>query len=276
MSDESRISVPGDEPGLMELWRRVFGDTDGYFFDKLYEPGMAAVYVHDGTIVSAAYVIKLGELACDGRWTPCRLIYAWGTDPDLRGRGFGGEVLRKACERATTSGIAAVCPENSPLFGYYGSYGFNTYFHACRRQCTDVGSQLSGSVTRVTVRGYAALREELLHGRTHIDMDIKALEYQEHLCRRSGGGLYYVVSEGIRCCAAVELERDEANIRELVVPTGSQYNAAALVARAVRREKFSYRAPIRPGDEPAPFAMLSGSIPAGKPELAPWLGLVFD
>lgn len=276
MSEEIRLSVPGDEPALKALWRGVFGDTEEYidgFFEKLYTPGMATVCLADGSIVSAAYVLRLGELVTDGRWMPCRVIYAYGTDPDHRGRGFGGRVLRDACARAASGGAAAVCPAEPSLYGYYADFGFSTFFAACERRCTDVGSQLSGSVTRVTVRGYAALREELLHGRVHIDYDMAVLEYQDSLCRASGGGLYYLVSEGRRCCAAVELEDGEAKIRELIVPSGSQYNAAALAARAVRCERFTYRAPVRPGDESAPHAMLSG--PVERPELAPWFGFDF-
>ncbi len=279
MQDEVRLSVPGDEPGLMELWKRVFGDEDQViegFFEKIYAPGMASVYVRQGRIVSAAYVFRLGELVSDGRWTPCRCIYAYATDPEHRGRGYGRRVLEDACGRATTSGATVICPVSPSLFGTYARRGFGTYFSAVERHCTDVGSALSGSVSRVTVRGYAALREELLHGRVHIDFDIRALEYQEQLCRDSGGGLYYVVSEGVRCCAAVELNGEEALIRELIVPSGSQYNAAALVARAVRREKFTYRAPERQGDEAAPFAMLFGFSDPVRPTPAPWLGFSFE
>lgn len=279
MSDEVRLSIPGDEPGLMELWKSVFGDPEEYiqgFFDKLYDPGSAYLYVHEGRIVSAVYVIKLGDLIRDGRWTPCKVIYAYGTDPVYRGRGYGSQVLKAALDHAATAGVAAVCPAESSLYGYYADQGFQTFFAVSERHCTDVGSPLSGSVTRVTVRGYAALREELLYGRAHIDYDMRTLEYQEHLCSMSGGGLYYVVSDGIRCCAAVELWEGEARIKELIVPSGSQYNAAALVARAVRCDKFTYRAPVRPGDESTPFAMLSGPACEDKPELSPWFGFDFN
>lgn len=273
--EEWRLSVPGDEPALKKLWSRALGDAeesiDG-FFEKLYEPGMASVCALDGRVVSAAYVLRLGDLVLNGRWIPCRLLYACGTDPAYRGRGIEERVLRDTRERATASGAAVVCPAKPPLFGRYGDLGFTTFFFACERGCTDVGSPLDGTVNRVTVRGYAALREELLHGRPHIDFDIKVLEYQEYLCRRSGGGLYYAVIDGTRCCAAVELTEDQALIRELIVPTGSQYNAAALLSRAVRRERFTYSAPVRPGDGSVPFAMLSGPVPETGPDLAPWLG----
>lgn len=278
MSEELRKSVPGDEPRLKALWREVFGDTEEYidgFFEKLYTPGMAQVYLVDGEIVSAAYVLKLGEYVAEGSWTPCRVIYAYGTHPAYRGRGFGGRVLEAAVGEATRSGLGAVCPAEPSLFGFYEKYGFKPVFGATVRECTDVGLPLTGSAALVTVRGYAALREELLHGREHIDFDLRALEYQELLCKRSGGGLYYVVSDGVRCCAAVEVEGDRANIRELLVPSGSVYNAAALVSRAVGCPRFSYRTPPRQGDADTPFAMLHTDSVRSPSGLA-WFGFAFD
>lgn len=269
--EELRVSLPGDEPELRELWRRAGGPEApaDVFFDGLYEPGMASVALRQGRIVSAAYAVRLGDLVSDGRWTPCKLLFAPGPDPAaLPG---GREVLEHACRRAAT-GVTAVRAADPALCGLYGDLGFRPWFSCCERACTDVGSPLYGTVTRVTVRGYAALREELLYGRPHIDYDIRFLEYRERLLARSGGGFYYLVSDGIRCCAALELTEDQALIRELIVPTGSQYNAAVLASRALRRERFVYRAPVRPGDASAPFAMLLAPAAESKPDLPPWFG----
>ena len=276
--EELRKSVPGDEPGLKALWRDVFQDDqeriDG-FFEKLYTPGMAQVYLAEGRIVSAAYILKIGDFISEGNWTPCRVIHALGTHPSFRGRGFGGKVLASAVEEATRSGLGAVCPTEPSLFAWFEKFGFSPVFGAMTQDCADVEIPLHGSAAVVTVRGYAALREELLHGRAYIDVDMRALEYQELLCKRSGGGLFYLVSDGVRCCAAVEKAGERALIRELIVPSGSVYNAAALASRAVGCTHFTYRTPLRQGDTFAPFAMLhtdSLKTPSG---LA-WFGLGLD
>lgn len=278
MAEELRFSVPGDEEQLKELWKSAFGDTDEYidrFFDTLYAPGAAAVLELDGAIVSAAYVIRLGDLVRDGRWTPCRVIYAYGTHPDFRRCGYGGRVLKMAYEAAARTGFGVICPAESSLFAYYEGFGFSKCFAVCEQKCTDVGLPLTGSVSRVTVREYAALREELLHGRTHIDFDLKALAYQDAVSRASGGGLFHVATEGDRCCAAVEVYDDHAYIRELIAPSAGRYNAAALVARCVKCQGFTYRTPPRLGDESRPFAMLSS--PAAMCDVpAPWFGFAFD
>ncbi len=274
MNDETRFSLPGDEPELKTLWRDVFHHSDDVvdlFFEKLYAPGMAAVYIHDGAIVSAAYVLKLGEYMYGGRWTPCRLVYACGTRPEHRGRGFGGHVVDMAVKAATGSGLGVICPPEQSLFPYCEKHGFRPMFGVSVQNCTDVGLPLNGSAALVSVRGYAALREELLHGQSHIDLDLRVLEYRESLCRRTGGGFYYIVSDRVRGCAAAEIDGGTANIIELIVPSGSQYNAAALVARALRCERFAYRAPVRPGDEFVPFAMMVSESPVPSPGTA-WFG----
>ncbi len=272
--EELRTSRPGDEPALKALWKTAFGDADEVidgFFETLYAPGTASVCLLNGRPVSAAYLFRLGDLVCDGRWTPCKLLYAWGTDPAFRGRGFGKRVLENALERAAVSGVTALCPGSPAFFDRFRDRGFRTTFYAREERRDDDGRPLSGTVTRVTVRGYAALREELLHRRTHIDLDIRAVEYRDRLCRASGGGLFYVVADGARCCAAAELAGDEALIRELIVPAGREDDAAALVCRALRRKKYTFRAPAGETGAGAPSAMLSAPLPP-SPDPAPWLG----
>ncbi len=275
--EELRKTVPGDEPGLMQLWRGVFGDGRerlDAFFEKLYTPGMARAYLVDGEIVSAAYIVKLGDFMSEGAWTPCRIVHALGTHPAYRGRGYGGKVLACAVEEATRSGLGAVCLPEPSLRPWFEKHGFRPAFGAVIQDCADVELPLHGSAVLVTVRGYAALREELLHGREYIDVDLRALEYREQLCRRSGGGLYYLISDGVRCCAAVEREGERALIRELIVPSGSIYNAAALVSRAVGCSRFTYWTLPRPGDAAAPSALLhidSLKAPAGPAWFGPGL-----
>ncbi len=273
--EELRRSLPGDEAALKRLWSDVFRDDPEHidsFFEKLYAPGMAWVYLADGEIVSAAYILKIGDFISEGSWTPCRIVHALGTHPAFRGRGYGGKVLAAAVQEATRSGLGAVCPTEPSLFGWFEKFGFRPAFAAMVQDCSDVEIPLHGSAALVTVRGYAALREELLHGREYIDVELRALEVLERKYRRSGGGLYYLVSDGARCCAAVEKEGERALIRELIVPSGSVYNAAALASRAVGCTHFSYRTPLRQGDESAPFVLLHADSVKTPADNA-WFGL---
>ena len=280
MKDELRISLLGDEEELKELWRAVFEDDESSidaFFDRLYTPGMAVVFVHDERIVSAAYVLELGQFVSEGRLDTCRLVYAFGTRPEYRSMGYGGRVLRFASELAAKDGVAVLCPAERSLFAHYEKFGYRTHFNMSTQSGADIGVAVHGSVTRASLRGYAALREELLSGREHIDFDLKALAYQEHLCVSTGGGLFYVVSDGVRCAAAVEVHDGRAVFRELIVPSGTVYTAAMLVCRALKAREFTYRAPVRPGGEAQPFAMIQGEAPAHVPDTGlAWLGFAFD
>ena len=104
-----RFSRPGDEPGLRELWKRVFGDSDAFldlFFREIYVPGMAALVEEGGRIVSAAYCVPFGE---------ARYIYAVATAPEHRGRGYGKAVTLLAADGRD----AYLCPASKELRRWY-------------------------------------------------------------------------------------------------------------------------------------------------------------
>ena len=165
MNSDIRPSVPGDEDGLKALWKTVFGDEDGYinsFFELLYKPGMARVSTDGDRIVSAAHILSLGELTDGDSSLPCSVIYALATLPEYRGQGRGRRVLEDAVK--SSSGPTLIVPAEPSLFDYYKSSGFTAYFNAVELSGPDTGEDLEGSVTHATVRGYAALREELLRG----------------------------------------------------------------------------------------------------------------
>ncbi len=274
-SEEIRPSRVGDEAALKSLWKTVFCDEDEYidsFFELLYSPGMARVCVTDGKIVSAAYILRLGELVTGGDLRPCSEIYALGTLPECRRRGIGRRVLSAAMR--DIPGPTLVVPAEKELFDYYAPSGFAPYFKVSELTSADRDGDLEGSVTFATVRGYAALREELLHDTPHIDLGIPVLTFQERLCQMYGGGLCYVVSGRERCAAIVEKHENVAVIPELIVPSGNRRDAAELICRAFGVQSYSLRAPARPGEASRDFAMLS---PAPLSDASPaWFGPAFD
>lgn len=104
-----RPSRPGDEDALKALWRDVFGDSDEYigaFFRLVYAPGMASVIEDGGRIAAAAYAVPFGS---------AKYIYAVGTRPEYRGRGYG-----KAVTLAAAGGESAyLCPADATLRCWY-------------------------------------------------------------------------------------------------------------------------------------------------------------
>lgn len=275
MNSDIRPSVPGDEDGLKALWKTVFGDEDGYinsFFELLYKPGMARVSTDGDRIVSAAHILSLGELTDGDSSLPCSVIYALATLPEYRGQGRGRRVLEDAVK--SSSGPTLIVPAEPSLFDYYKSSGFTAYFNAVELSGPDTGEDLEGSVTHATVRGYAALREELLRGVPHIDLSLPAIAFQERLCGMYGGALCYVVCGHHRCAAAVEVHDGTAVIPELITPSGDRRAAAMLICRAMGVDRFTLRSPVRPGEPASPFAMISPPPPHDT-GLA-WFGPAFD
>ncbi|MGM9522236.1 MAG: GNAT family N-acetyltransferase [Oscillospiraceae bacterium] len=282
MNDDLRLSLLGDEPGLKHIWKTVFGDSEAdidAFFERLYTPGRALVCEAEGKLVSAAYVVPLGELAVpEGQRIPCSVVYALGTLPEYRAHGIGRRIAAKAAALSCASGVGVICPAEPWLFDFYADCaGFAECFNVYEASGSDAGTSLFGSVRRVVPDEYSALRRRLLSDRVYIDYNRDAMAYQEYLCTSSGGGLYSVTAAGVQCAAAVEVRGEKAVIKELIVPTGRVYDPAALICRALKLREFTYRTPIRPGEEGRPFAMIRNTPVSDTPDTGlSWFGFAFD
>lgn len=146
-----RLSLPGEEIVLRKLWTAVFGDDGEFldtFFRSFYRPGLAHVIEEDGTIVSAAYAVPFGDET---------YIYAVGTLPAYRGRGFGQAVTLSA---AGGHG-AYLCPAEEGLKAWYREA--MGAVPADRR----VLSALPRDARPIPAEEYARARESLLRGIPH-------------------------------------------------------------------------------------------------------------
>ena len=283
----TRPARPEDADQLRYLWKVSFGDSDEYidaFTRALTSPAMTVVYEELGSIVSAAYVVELGEFVHPhGERIPCRNVYAFSTLPDHRGWGIGSTVIRRAAALSQEEGGAGViCPASYSLFRYYRrAAGYRDYFYMNQFSGSASGLKLRGSAVRISPAAYSSLRRRLLEGRAHIDFSQKAMDFQAELCNKSGGGLFQVNVGGATCAAAAEIAGGELIIKELLCPQGSPLIPAALTARALGKEGFTCRTPVKPGEECLPFAMASG-IPEelddvdGSDSGLAWYGFAFD
>ena len=155
-----RKSRAGDEQALRGLWEAVYGPEKAFtdrFFREVYRPGSAAVAEEGGKIVSAAYVIGFGN---------DRYIYAVGTHPEYRGRGFGKAVTLLAADGAP----AYLCPADEGLRGWYvREMGAEC---ACCRPIFDPPEDLRP----ISAGEYAGRREALLEGKRHAAYTREILE----------------------------------------------------------------------------------------------------
>ena len=237
----------------------------------MYSPGCARLCELNGEVVSAAYLLDLGDFVGGGMPdTPATVLYAFATLPSVRGHGIGGKVcdllLRDSAQTAQT-----VCPAEAALFPYYERrYGYAPYFRVRETSVTAGGKK--ADISSVSAIEYGKTRENLLRGRAHIRYNERSLDYQHLLCANSGGGM--VRFDG--GCAAYEIYGGKVFVKEFLSEPDSAVDAASLVA-ALGADSAVVRSPCSEHDTDArPFAML---MPRGGSEnraLSPWFGFAFD
>jgi len=78
---------------------------------------------------------------------------------------------------------------------------------------------------------------------------LRALSYQESLCRESGGGLFMAGTSGGASCAVVERQQDGALwIKELLAPEGYEADVIAGIAKMFPAIEYVARTPAKSGN----------------------------
>ena len=110
-------------PGLRELWKKAFGDTDEFldlFFSTAYTPDRCRCIPEGNTVQSVLY------------WFDCELagqkmayIYAVATDPACRGRGLCRTLMEDVMDVLRSRGYAAalLLPQEEWLIRMYVADG---------------------------------------------------------------------------------------------------------------------------------------------------------
>jgi len=128
------------------------------------------------------------------------------------------------------------------------------------------------------------LRNTLLEGIPHIQMNERDIEYQNLICRRFGGGLLRIeLTTGI-CCAVVELAPEFVIVKELLAPDGLEEAALSAIAATYPSAEYIVRTPVKNRNHANAnirrFGMLAApdsliDFEKCNPSL-PWYGLAFD
>ena len=112
-----------DQPELHRLWETVFGDPPELvqaFFDRFPPEISGWVLRHDGKICSAAYLIPGNWYINRSEMQPAAYVYAVATDPKMRGKGFGGQLMQKISAFAEERGLLLYTrPAEQSLFSWY-------------------------------------------------------------------------------------------------------------------------------------------------------------
>lgn len=241
--------MKNDIPGLRQLWKLAFGDTDAFldsFFGTAYSPKRCHLLKVDGRVAAALYWFR-----CSCNEQKIAYIYAVATHPDFRGQGLCRRLMEETHHILAEQGYDAtlLVPQDDGLRKMYAAMGYRDATAVSEFTC-EAGQPIA--LTEVDADTYAALRQQFLP-------EGSVVQEGENLRFLSTYARFY---RGESCLLAVSGRQ----IPELL---GSRKNAPGILA-ALGLEKGSFRTP----GQDIPYAMF---LPLTKTARMPkYFGFAFD
>lgn len=275
---KARTSYTGDLPRLRELWKLAFGDEDTYidhFFAAYYIPERMLVLEENGQVQAMTAWFDMPLTLTNGTRVASAYLYAVATHPDCRGRGLAGRLLVFADEWLKERGFDCVTtvPARPDLHVFFGRNGFEECFVLEQSRYSVCKVKQPAVLRCVDAEEYDLVREERLRGIDHISYSRSALNYQQGVCKQSGGALYQV---GKRGCACVECSGDEVFVKELLVDEVEREAALAAIVQTYPAETYWVRGPYTGHGEMWDFAMIKWLTARHSVQGNAYLGLAFD
>ena len=287
---EMRRARPGEKQAAAALWGRVFGDDEAFLeeFHRLCIPFYRLlVLVEDGELRTILCAPEIRLRCPNGKSLKAGYMYALATDPAIRGRGFGRDMMRygEVYLKGQGADCAVLVPAEASLFRFFNDLNYIPVFSHIRQELMAEDLSAAEDGTRMTAAApaeYNAIRRRWLEGRLYTDYGDGLVEFQQLLSRAAGGDIWRLELPGGTGCAAVEIVEDVPTVKELLCAPEDVDRAAALLAGQYPAERYVLRLPPwcgRAGEvvtwgavrwlygRPSPWC------PAGE---AGYLGLAFD
>ena len=241
--------MSSDIPGLRQLWKLAFGDTDAFldsFFGTAYSPNRCHLLKVDDQVVAALYWF---DCQCEDR--KIAYIYAVATHPDFRGQGLCRRLMQESHHILAEQGYDAVMlvPQDAGLRKMYAAMGYRNATSVSEFTC-EAGKPIA--LTEVDTDSYAALRRTFLPAGS-------VVQEGENLRFLSTYARFY---RGEDCLLAVS----GSQILELL---GSRENAPGIVT-ALGLKSGNFRTP----GQDIPYAMFLGLT--AKATAPNYFGFAFD
>lgn len=141
-----------DYDEIQQLWVSAFGDSPDYvrFFLKKGDPSETGLLLRSGGRAASMLFLLPSVLRLEGRFYPCRYLYAAATHPEFQGRGFFSLLEEEACRLSREEGVdfIGLVPAAPSLFRFYQKFGYRIRFY--QNQSLLAGGKDPGEALRIT------------------------------------------------------------------------------------------------------------------------------
>lgn len=266
---EIRPSRPEEIPAQKRLWKLAFGDDEKYidwFYRCCGRPEDMLLLLEEGQLASMLALLPQEVVLPGGETARAWYIYALATDPTVRSRGYGRQLLHYVDFhlRARGADCVTTVPAEPSLFKFFGTVDFAPSFSTrklelLRDMVPDVAP--GDRAEPVEAEEYNAIRERLLEGTPHVRYGQELIRYQQGLGQMSGGGLYRVEAGGAVGCAAAEyVDKESVLFKELLLPPEQMSAGLAALAQVLPGVRCHVRTPAAwdglKGSYLQPFGMM--------------------
>ncbi len=300
-----RHAVSADLPALKNLWLAAYPGDEPYaalFFQHAFRPESTYVVEENGRLCSMFFSLKGFRFHDGSQALSASYLYALGTDPACRGRGYGKKLTVFSASEDYRQGTDLVFlqPASDSLRNWYHhTSGTSDFFFRRRIQISpgtvadaqkEEGNRISAgtastasffdSIREISPETYCSFRAQFLSGTGHMEIPLPVLKLQRDFCRLSDGGLFELKINGKTGICLGDREDSHLILRELLLPDGDPVSAARTVMQKMHCTGATVYTPAfwhrNLGTVMPTCVLLPGSTMPPEPGNLPYWGALLD